>query len=43
MGSFKDILSADDVKAIRAYALQQAQALYASKHPAPPRATPPAH
>ena len=23
----------DDVKAIRAYALQQAQALYASKHP----------
>jgi mono/diheme cytochrome c family protein len=34
MGSFKDILNADDVKAIRAYALQQAQALYASKHPA---------
>ncbi|MEJ0024888.1 MAG: PQQ-dependent dehydrogenase, methanol/ethanol family [Rhizomicrobium sp.] len=41
MGSFKDILSADDVKAIRAYALSQAQALYASKHPPP--ATPPAH
>ena len=33
MASFKDILSPDDVKAIRAYALQQAQALYASKHP----------
>jgi len=31
MGSFKDLLSADDVKAIRAYALQQAQALYATK------------
>jgi quinohemoprotein ethanol dehydrogenase len=42
MASFKDILSADDVKAIRAYTLQQAQALYASKHPpsAPPA---PAH
>ncbi len=34
MGSFKDLLSEDDVKAIRAYALQQAQALYAAKHPA---------
>ena len=29
MGSFKDLLDEDDVKAIRAYALQQAQALYA--------------
>jgi PQQ-dependent dehydrogenase (methanol/ethanol family) len=34
MASFKDILSPDDVKAIRAYALSQAQALYAQKHPA---------
>jgi PQQ-dependent dehydrogenase (methanol/ethanol family) len=33
MASFKDILNADDVKAIRAYALQQAQILYKSKHP----------
>ena len=33
MGSFKDLLSEDDVMAIRAYALQQAQALYAAKHP----------
>jgi len=42
MASFKDILSPDDVTAVRAYALQQAQALYASKHPAaaPPPATP---
>jgi PQQ-dependent dehydrogenase (methanol/ethanol family) len=39
MASFKDILTADDVKAIRAYALQQAQALWASQHPA--AATPP--
>lgn len=31
MASFKDILNKDDVAAIRAYALQQAQALYASK------------
>src|SRR5262249_45351246 len=29
MASFKDILNEDDVKALRAYALQQAQALYA--------------
>jgi PQQ-dependent dehydrogenase (methanol/ethanol family) len=36
MASFKDILNADDVKALRAYALQQAQALYAQKHPATP-------
>jgi len=44
MASFKDILSPDDVKAIRAYALQQAQALYASKHPPanPPTVPPPA-
>ncbi|MBV9903216.1 MAG: PQQ-dependent dehydrogenase, methanol/ethanol family, partial [Alphaproteobacteria bacterium] len=43
MASFKDILNADDVKAIRAYALQQAQALYAQKHPAtPPPPGPPA-
>jgi quinohemoprotein ethanol dehydrogenase len=42
MASFKDILSPDDVKAIRAYALQQAQALYASKHPpANPATVPP--
>jgi len=34
MGSFADLLTADDAKAIRAYALQQAQALYAAKHPA---------
>ena len=40
MASFKDILSPDDVKAIRAYALQQAQALYASKHPATPPVPP---
>lgn len=31
MGSFRDLLGADDVRAIRAYALQQAQALYATK------------
>ncbi|MBV9419968.1 MAG: hypothetical protein JO348_09365, partial [Alphaproteobacteria bacterium] len=43
MASFKDILNADDVKAIRAYALQQAQALYAQKHPStPPPPGPPA-
>jgi quinohemoprotein ethanol dehydrogenase len=33
MGTFKDLLNADDVKALRAYALQQAQALYAAKYP----------
>ena len=32
MASFKDILSNDDVVAIRAYALQNAQAAYAAKH-----------
>jgi mono/diheme cytochrome c family protein len=44
MASFRDIVSEDDVKALRAYALQQAQALYAQKHPAAPpsaAATPP--
>jgi mono/diheme cytochrome c family protein len=41
MASFKDILSPDDVKAIRAYALQQAQALYAQKHPPATPPTPP--
>jgi len=35
MASFKDIISAEDVKAIRAYSLQQAQILYKSKHPDP--------
>jgi len=39
MAAFKDILSPDDVTAIRAYALQQAQALYASKHPVVPATT----
>ena len=46
MASFKDILSEADVKAVRAYALQQAQALYAQKHPATlpgPTPTPPPH
>lgn len=33
MGTFKDLLRPDDVKAIRAYALQQAQTLYAQKNP----------
>ncbi|MEI9887713.1 MAG: hypothetical protein WDN08_14665 [Rhizomicrobium sp.] len=42
MASFKDLLSADDVKAIRAYALQQAQALYLSKHPPAPSPAGPA-
>ncbi|MBL6939398.1 MAG: PQQ-dependent dehydrogenase, methanol/ethanol family [Alphaproteobacteria bacterium] len=36
MASFKDILSETDVKAVRAYALQQAQALHAQRHPATP-------
>jgi len=43
MASFKDILGEDDVKALRAYALQQAQALYAQKHPSTPAATPAPH
>ena len=43
MGSFKDLLSEDDVTAIRAYALQQAQALYAEKHPVAGAAPSPAH
>ena len=43
MGSFKDLLSEDDVKAIRAYALQQAQALYAAKHPVAAASPAPAH
>ena len=34
MGWFKDILTKDDAQDIRAYVLQSAQALYASKHPA---------
>ncbi|HEX3810472.1 MAG TPA: PQQ-dependent dehydrogenase, methanol/ethanol family [Rhizomicrobium sp.] len=34
MGWFKDILTKDDAAAIRAYALQSAQAAYAAKHPA---------
>ncbi|HEY2068430.1 MAG TPA: PQQ-dependent dehydrogenase, methanol/ethanol family [Rhizomicrobium sp.] len=36
MGWFKDILTKDDAQNIRAYVLQNAQALYASKHPPKP-------
>ena len=42
MGSFKDLLSDDDVAAIRAYALLQAQALYGAKHPPAPDTPTPA-
>jgi hypothetical protein len=42
MGWFKDILTRQDAQDIRAYVLQGAHALYASKHGAPANAPTPA-
>jgi hypothetical protein len=42
MGWFKDILTKEDAQDIRAYVLQSAQQLYASKHGAPAKPKAPA-